>query len=429
MRKVLIITYYWPPAGGPGVQRWLKFSKFLPENNIQPIILTVDPEYATYPIIDTSLEQEVSNQIKVYRTETKEFFGAYKKATNRKEVPYSGFASEANTISLKEKLARFVRGNFFYPDPRKGWKKFAVAKAEELINSEEIEAIITTGPPHSTHLIGLALKEKLGLPWMADFRDPWTDIYYYRDFYPTPMVRRLESTMEMSVLKDSDLIATASPGFAKMLAGKLGDDSKLLPVTNGFDDDDIQALPLESKDKQLVITYTGTLTTKYPLKTLVDGLQSMPTEVQKKVTLNVVGKLDQGSEELLRSPKGHYHLNLPGYVSHGEVMGFLEQSTHVLLLIPILKGNEGIIPAKLFEYIGSGRQIIGIGPRPSDAAEIIENNNFGKFFTPDQSGDLKDWLIESGNTQSELDSEVRNKFSRRYLTTKLAEAMVTKLLK
>src|SRR5690606_17521980 len=149
MKKILIITYYWPPAGGPGVQRWLKFSKYLPENGIQPLILTVDPDFATYPIIDKSLEKEVAGEVKVFKTETREFFGAYKKATSRKQVPYSGFASEGAKPGLKEKAARFVRGNFFYPDPRKGWKKFAVAKAMELMETEGFEAIITTGPPHS----------------------------------------------------------------------------------------------------------------------------------------------------------------------------------------------------------------------------------------------------------------------------------------
>ncbi len=427
MKKVLIITYYWPPAGGPGVQRWLKFSKFLPESGIQPIILTVDPNFATYPIIDESLEKEVGDTVSVYKTETRELFGAYKKATSRKEVPYSGFASEDAKPGLKEKAARFVRGNFFFPDPRKGWKKFAVAKAKELIASENIDTVITTGPPHSTHLIGLELKSTSSIKWLADFRDPWTDIYYYKDFYPMLAARKLEASLEMKVLRQADLITTASPGFAKLLANKLGDDSKLLPITNGYDSDDLELETGERTKGDIVITYTGTVTTKYPLSTLVEAISSMEIEAQQNITLNVVGKLDEGCESLLVAENLHANVNMPGYVSHGEVMGYLKNSTHVLLLIPMLKGNEGIIPAKLFEYIGSGKTIVGIGPRPSDAAEIIEENGFGRFFTPNQSMELKNWLAKDVDEHQEVDGSIREKFSRRYLTTKLADAIKSKL--
>ncbi len=427
MKKVLIITYYWPPAGGPGVQRWLKFSKFLPENGIQPIILTVDPEYATYPIIDESLEKEVAEDIVVHRTRTREFFAAYKKATSRKQVPYSGFASEDSKPGFKEKAARFVRGNLFFPDPRKGWKKFAVARALELIKSENIETVITTGPPHSTHLIGLELKMQPGLKWLADFRDPWTDIYYYNDFYPLAITRSLETAMEMKVLRNADLITTASPGFAKLLAEKLKDDSKLLPVTNGYDGDDIEVEKSATPSNKIVITYTGTVTIKYPLQTLIDAISQLEVDHQKNITLNVVGKLDEGCEALLKSDSLCAQVNMPGYVSHSEVMGYLNSSTHVLLLIPMLKGNEGIIPAKLFEYIGSGKSIIGIGPLPSDAATIIDENGFGRFFTPDQITELKSWLRKADSVEHQVESGIREKFSRKHLTTKLAEAIKSKL--
>ncbi len=390
-------------------------------------MLTVNPNFATYPIIDESLEKEVADTTTVYKTETRELFGAYKKATSRKEVPYSGFASEDSKPGLKEKAARFVRGNFFFPDPRKGWKKFAVAKSKELIASENIGTVITTGPPHSTHLIGLELKNTLNIKWLADFRDPWTDIYYYKDFYPMSITRSLESFMEMKVLQQSDLITTASPGFAKLLANKLGDDSKLLPITNGYDSDDLELGTLNAASKQIVITYTGTLTTKYPLRTLVEAISSMDVEAQKRVTLNVVGKMDEGCEALLSAENLHANVNMPGYVSHSEVMGYLKNSTHVLLLIPMLKGNEGIIPAKLFEYIGSGKTILGIGPRPSDAAEIIEENGFGKFFTPNQFIELRKWLVNDESLHQEVDKGIREKFSRRHLTTKLADAIKTKL--
>lgn len=421
MKKVLIITYYWPPAGGPGVQRWLKFSKYLPANGIDPIILTVDPTSATYPILDESLEKEVGN-LKVFKTPTREFFGAYKKATSRKEVPYSGFASESSKPNLKERIARFIRGNFFYPDPRRGWKKFALPKALEIIQKENVEVVITTGPPHSTHLIGLEIKKQTGIKWLADFRDPWTDIYYYQDFYPTTLTRKLESAMESQVLHTADMITAASPGFAKMLAAKLKGENKIFAITNGFDDDDMLTTDKPQETQQFEITYTGTLTAKYPLSTLVSAIKILDRKIQEVITLNIVGKIDQTSADLLKDPRLYARVNLAGYVSHDKAMEYLMGSKALLLLIPILKGNEGIIPAKLFEYIGAGKQIVCIGPKPSDAASIIAENSFGATFIPTEIDELSRWLKTALTTDSQKNSqnESRKKFSRSSLTKKLS---------
>ena len=175
MKKILIITYYWPPSGGPGVQRWLKFSKYLPEFGYDPIIITVDPEKAEYPIKDHTLEQDVRAGQIVYRTDCSGIYEYYKKLTKAQSAPYSGFVNEG-TPSLKQKIARFIRGNFFLPDARRGWNKHAYHQAIQIIQEEKIDAVITTGPPMSTHLVGQKLKKRFHLHWIADFRDPWTDI-------------------------------------------------------------------------------------------------------------------------------------------------------------------------------------------------------------------------------------------------------------
>jgi hypothetical protein len=183
MKKVLIITYYWPPSGGAGVQRWLKFAKYLPEYGWEPIILTIDPAYAAYPVTDDSLISEIPSTVKVFTTPAVDYFSIYKKDKSR--IPTAGFAnSRENTV--KDKILRFIRGNFFIPDPRKGWNGFAFKKACEIIETEGIKHVITTSPPHSTQLIGTKIKRKYPeIKWIADLRDPWTDIYYYDQFYPT----------------------------------------------------------------------------------------------------------------------------------------------------------------------------------------------------------------------------------------------------
>ncbi len=420
MKKVLIITYYWPPAGGPGVQRWLKFSKYLPDNDVDVCVLTVDPELATYPIIDKSLEKEVKDTTCVHRTQTKELFGAYKKATNRKAIPFSGFASEDAKPDIKEKVARFVRGNFFYPDPRKGWRKYALHKAKELVINEGIEVVITTGPPHSTHLIGLDLKKETDVKWIADFRDPWTDIYYYRDFYPMAITRNLERALE------ADAITAASPGFAKLLAKKIEDGNKITAVTNGYDQDDLQQFSSLSSS-ELHITYTGTLSEKYPLATLVQALYSLERKIQAKIILNIVGTIDSTSEALLKNKDWDVRVNLLGYVSHADALSYLAKSHILLLLIPSLKGNEGIIPAKIFEYIGAGKQILGVGPIPSDAADVVDNNDFGKFFLPEQTTELSQWIKERFQNIHHLlevkDWDKRAAYSRKNLSKTMAEVI------
>ena len=177
MKKVLIISYYFPPSGGSGVQRWLKFVKYLPEFGYEPIVLTVDPTVASYPQIDATLLQDIPSLVRVERTTTREMLSLYKRVSPTKEIPYGGFANE-NTQGLFSTISRFIRGNFFLPDPRRGWNKFAYKKACELIEQEQIDTVITTSPPHSTQLIGLKLKKRFpSIQWIADLRDPWRDIF------------------------------------------------------------------------------------------------------------------------------------------------------------------------------------------------------------------------------------------------------------
>ena len=219
MRKILIITYYWPPSGGAGVQRWLKMAKYLPSFGFEPIILTVDPSDASYPIRDESLVRETEG-ISTCRTKSFEPLKLYGSVFGKTNVPYSGF-SNLETDSFFSKVTRWMRGNFFIPDARKGWNKYALPKALELIEKFNIDLVITTGPPHSTHLIGKILKERKSLTWIADFRDPWTDIYYYDDLLLSEKNKLKDTALELSVLKTADIIFAVCPSNLKLLSSKL----------------------------------------------------------------------------------------------------------------------------------------------------------------------------------------------------------------
>ena len=239
MKKVLIITYYWPPSGGAGVQRWVKFAKYLPDFGIEPIILTVDPAFASYPIRDESLKDDISESLTVYHTKSKEPFGLYKKLTNKKEIPHAGFANES-VPSFMQKISRAIRGNFFIPDARKGWNAYALEKALELIKTHGIETVVTSSPPHSTQLIGLKIKQKTGIHWVADLRDPWTDIYYYKQLYYSKWAKAIDKKYELQVIHAADNIVVVSEDLKRIFTEKLTSSTKdnVKVIPNGFDEDD-----------------------------------------------------------------------------------------------------------------------------------------------------------------------------------------------
>ena len=286
MKKILIITYYWPPSGGPGVQRWLKFSKYLPEFGYDPIIITVDPEKAEYPIKDHTLEQDVRAGQIVYRTDCSGIYEYYKKLTKAQSAPYSGFVNEG-TPSLKQKIARFIRGNFFLPDARRGWNKHAYRQAIKIIQEEKIDAVITTGPPMSTHLVGQKLKKRFHLHWIADFRDPWTDIYYYNKMYPTPIAKAIDRKYERNVLLDADQVITVSDYIKKQLAAKSPaiQASKIKVIANGFDAEDFDLII--PKEDVFTITYTGTLAADYTIDSLSIQLKDFPHRKNSNYVLSV----------------------------------------------------------------------------------------------------------------------------------------------
>ena len=373
--KVLIITYYWPPAGGPGVQRWLKFARYLPDFDVTPVVLTVDPEKATYPLRDESLQQEIAADLEVHHTPTFEPFGAYQKTTGRKEVPFSGFANETAKPGPRQKIAKFIRGNFFLPDARRGWNNHAIAKAEELLKKDEFVAIITTGPPHSTHLIGRALKRKLGIKWLADFRDPWTDIYYYKELYPTALSTAIDKRMERSVLLEADVVIPVSPDMQRILiekSPKLKKD-KFAMLPNGYDDLDFENWK-EPSNEVFTITYAGTLTQQYRLGTFLNTLDAMAKA--HPIRFVIAGKYDEVVANQLDSLK-HVQVVDKGYITHAEVLNLLQATDALLLAIPDLPGYTGILPGKLFEYLAAQRNIFCLGPTNADAAAIIKEAQAG----------------------------------------------------
>lgn len=390
--KILIVTYYWPPAGGPGVQRWLKTAKEWQRSGQELTVLTVDPAAATYPVQDESLLQEVA-EIRTVTTPATDWFAAYQRLTGRKEVPYSGFANQAGKPGPLQALSRFVRGNFFLPDPRKGWNRHALRTARQLLSEGGYTDVITTGPPHSTHLIGRQLQRETGIAWTADFRDPWTDIYYYDRFYPTSWARAHDRKLERTVLEEARRVLVVSEDLKRTLVGKSSrvDAAKFLVLPNGYDPEDFDPNRKPPTEPHIpVLAYTGTLSLQYPVTALVSSFQQTLRQ-GKSFVFRMAGKPADEAVDALRALElefpDDFRLELMGYLPHRESVQLLQSADLLVLLIPDLPNNRGILTGKLFEYLGTGRPVWGFGPETDgDAQQLLLENRAGSLFDPTDDG-------------------------------------------
>jgi galactitol-specific phosphotransferase system IIB component len=422
MKKVLIITYYWPPAGGPGVQRWLKFVKYLPDCNIQPIVYI--PENPTYPIVDEGLISEVSTKAIILKNKIIEPYQLAsifsKKST--KGIS-SGIIPNQKKQSFIQKLLLLIRGNLFIPDARILWVKPSFNYLEKYISENNIDTIITSGPPHSLHLIGLKLKQNLNVKWFADFRDPWTTIGYHSALKLSSYAEKKHKNLERKVLNTADTIIVTSKTTKTEFQAITSKPIEV--ITNGYDVENISKQVL---DEKFTLAHIGSFLSDRNPMILWESLSELVTENEKFATLFQLKLIGKVSQEILDTIDGfnlNYYLNNLGYVSHKEAVEHQKKS-QILLLIEIdSPETKSIIPGKLFEYMVSERPIIAIGPKGSDFAEIITNTNTGVFFTYDEKEKLKKQILyyfELYLTQRLTVSPVGlQEYSRKNLTEKLAK--------
>jgi glycosyltransferase involved in cell wall biosynthesis len=424
---VLFITYYWPPSGGAGVQRSLKFVKYLSQFNILPTVLTVNEAEASYAVLDPSLLAEVPKEVPVHRTSTSEPFGLYKKITGQKEIPHGGFANKEEK-GLAQKLFQFVRGNLFVPDARVGWNRHALRKCKELLQSQHFDAVITSSPPHSTQLIGLTLQKKYQLRWIADLRDPWTDIYYYDELQHLALTRSLDAAYEKKVLQGCDAMLVVSPDMKRLFANKSPqiNAEKIHVVPNGFDEDDF-IYPSSPPENEFRITYTGTVSEAYNIEMFFKALAAVRSRYPDiRYRLQFVGTVSEPVRRQIQAAGLEDITDLVGYVPHQESVRHLAQSTLLLMAIPDVPNNFGILTGKLFEYLASNKPIVCIGPIQSDADRIIDECGAGRVFH--YTGyelilDHLDLMSKSWKINPNLDLPLINyqQYSRRSLTEQLAK--------
>jgi len=427
LKKVLIITYYWPPAGGGGVQRWLKFSKYLREHGIEPIIFTArDGEV---PVVDPSLEKEVPAGVRIIRHPIWEPYAFYKKLLGKKknERVYSGFIQDQKASGWKQKASVFIRGNFFIPDARMFWIRPSVKFLKRWLKDYSVDAIVSTGPPHSTHRIALQLKRATGLPWVADFRDPWTQIDFYDQLHLTKWADARHKRMEKEVLTEADAVVTVSPSWAKGLA-TLGE-RNVEVVNNGFDPEDFDRVP-EVPINQFSICHVGSMNADRNPYALWDALHQLVREderFRRNLKVRLIGQVDLAIEQAIQERELNQYVEKVSFMAHAEIPAQLKQSA--LLLLPVNKtpNMDGVVPGKLYEYLAAKRPVLVIGPPQGDTAEIVKASGAGKIFDYSETSELKlqlkEWMEAYFSNTLEVQPEEINRYSRKFLAGKFSKVI------
>lgn len=423
-KKVLIITYYWPPAGGPGVQRWLKFAKYLPEFGINPVMYI--PENPHYPLVDEGLTAEIPKSITILKQRIFEPYGLAALFSRKKtDRISSGIIPNEKKQTFLEKTLLWVRGNLFIPDARVFWVKPSISYLRKYIRDNEIGTVITSGPPHSLHLIGLGLKRKTNVDWIADFRDPWTTIGYHDKLHLSAYAAGKHKRLEADVLSTADRIivtsATTKAEFEAMTTRPIH------VITNGYDVEKVEKVTL---DEKFTVAHIGSFLSGRNPDILWKCLSELVREnegFRRCFRLKLIGAV---SREVMQSIENHNLSDFTdnkGYLSHHEAIKE-QRSSQVLLLVEIdSPETRSIIPGKLFEYMVSERPVIGIGPEGSDFAAILKETNTGAFFLYSQKEELKRQLLLHFNSYRDgtLKSHpvALQRFSRKSLTGQLANLL------
>ena len=428
MKKVLIIAYYWPPAGGGGVQRWVKFVKYLREFNWEPVVFV--PENANYPVEDLSMLSEVPEDIRIWKYPIIEPYDLYNVFTGKKKNSkiHANFLSEGKKLGWKDSVAVWIRGNFFIPDARFLWIKPAAGFLIKKLQSNPVDAIISTGPPHSVHLIAQRINSDLGFPWIVDYRDPWTQIDYFNDLKLTFFAKWIHTRLEKKVLNQCDHIITVGRSMASDL-NQLTTTPKTV-ITNGYDTTDFVQKDIHSEI--FTISYLGVMNeSRNPVAfwKALSNLREQQTIPENNLAVNIVGQIDKTTELSIKESKISDDIYLQGYVNHSKALDFMHQSDLLLLVINRTQNNKTILTGKIFEYIASGKPILCIGPKDGDAAEILKELDTASVFDYEDIEGIQNHIAQlyfhyqSGQKTAGKNDSI--KYSRKFLTEKLTTILNT----
>ncbi|NOR85980.1 MAG: glycosyltransferase [Bacteroidales bacterium] len=423
-RTLLILTYYWPPAGGAGVQRWLKFVKYLSSMGYEPHIYTAENPEA--PAQDESLLSDIPSNVVVIKKPIWEPFHFYKKLTRKKGNFNAGFLSEENNNKKKwtEKLALFIRANIFVPDAKMFWIKPSTKFLKQYIKQENIELIISSGPPHSLHLIALNLKKKLGVKWIADFRDPWTNIDFYQELPMLNMIDKKQKKLEKKVLEQADSVIVIGQEMKREFQA-IHPQIAIKVISNGFDSE-IANQPI--LDKNFTILHIGSINSDRTHESFYHALHSLlheNPELQHHLKIKFIGKVDFTSREMIKKYQLTPFTEYTNYIAYSQISQIQQSARLLYLPLNNTPNAKGILTGKFFEYLAAKRPIIAQGPIDGDVAEILKETNAGLIFGFNDDENLKEEIKRQFhlylNESSTFNSKNIEQYSRKNLTIKLAE--------
>jgi glycosyltransferase involved in cell wall biosynthesis len=395
MKKVLIITYYWPPAGGPGVQRWLKFVKYLRQFGWEPVVLTVSG--GTYPSVDPTLEAEIPEGLAVYKTRSNSgpfrWYNLLK--GNRSRQVSVALINTASKPSLFDRLAVFIRSNLFIPDARKGWNRSALKALPEILEKHQPALMITSGPPHSTHLIGMRIARQTSLPWVADLRDPWTTVFYNMVMPRTSRTKRVDKKLEDGVISMADAVVVVSAGMKREFESRA---RRIEVIPNGYDEDDMHRDMNREPQEYFTLLHTGNLAPSQHVPAMWDAMAEIVHEnpsFADDFRLHFVGNTDGSIIRYLEEKGIANNVIQQGYVEHREATGMMTGASMLLLVIPRTPGNESVVTGKVFEYLASGTPMLGVGPIDGDAAAILKETGRSAMVDFDDEPAIRQRLTEA----------------------------------
>jgi glycosyltransferase involved in cell wall biosynthesis len=430
LKKVLILTYYWPPCGGAGVQRWLKFTKYMREFKYEPVIYTAEnPEY---PSIDESLERDVPDNLTVLKTRVWEPYKLYKWFTFQKKghKVNTAFLNEKKKQGLTEKIAIWIRGNLFIPDARRFWIKPSVRYLIHYLSENPVDLIVSTGTPHSLHLIALKITKKLKIPWVADFRDPWTKIYYQQSLMVGRLASRKHQKLEQSVLQNAHAVTVVSQDMKRQFEEMGAPDIRLIP--NGFDHEDfidpvVEKTPIVP-DQHFSITHVGTL---FPLRNPVNLWKALSElvgehkDLAKDLKINLAGAMDYAVSKSIDEANLVDWVNKMGNIPFQEAISLMKHSRVLLLLIINKPEARGILTGKLFEYMNAGRPILAIGPTDGEVGHVLKDTLTGHIVGYHDKEAIKKQILDYYILYREGKLEVTptniEKYSRKNLTAEMTD--------
>lgn len=428
-KKVLFITYYWPPASGAPVNRILKFYNYLPEFGWEPVILTT--ESGDFPFEDANLLCDVRPDTKIFRSKGISFHKIFRFISPASKKTFISYDfTDASHRSFMDKVSRWFKYNII-PDTRLPWYFSTVKNAVKIIREEKIDLIFTSSPPQTNHLIACKAARKTGIPWVADFRDPWTDVFWLADSkMRMKFIHNMDKRIERKILSGTDAVVTVGPTLVDILQPKTP--KKVFQITNGYDENYFKDSSYQP-NKKFRITYAGSLSKEQDPKCFFDALEVLKQNVDFYENLEIffIGNFPPFLHDMIDHSSYKEKIVFLPYMPYADSLKSIALSELLLMFVPKTSDNKCIITSKLFDYLGAQRPVLAFGPTDCDAAVIIKDVGAGAIYDYSDSRNAADFILKNFNVWKseekgvQMQPEKIEQYTRRNLTQKLSEIFDT----